>query len=73
MRDVTKPVTFTGEYLGATKANFGNGPQTHAGYSLKAKINRKDFGLKFNALAEGVSVVADDVELLIEVEIIETK
>jgi polyisoprenoid-binding protein YceI len=69
VRDVTKDVKLTGELLGMQTVNFGQGPQLRAGYEATGKINRKDFGLKFNGLAEGVSVVGDDVELNLELEL----
>jgi polyisoprenoid-binding protein YceI len=68
IRDKTKTITLTGEFNPAKKLDIGYGPQFHTGYSLKGKLNRQDFGLKFNAIAEGTSVVADDVDLLIEAE-----
>jgi polyisoprenoid-binding protein YceI len=68
VRDVTKDVKLTGELLGMTTVNFGQGPQLRAGYEATGKINRKEFGLKFGGLAEGVSVVGDDVELNLELE-----
>ena len=69
LRDVTKTVTFTGEYLGTQKVNFGDGNQLRAGYSLKGEINRKDFGLLFAGVAEGVSVVSDKVIIELEMQI----
>ena len=69
MKGVTRTVTFTGEYLGAVKADFGQGVTQRSGYSVEAVVNRKDFGLNFNMLAEGVSVVSDEVRLQLEVEI----
>jgi polyisoprenoid-binding protein YceI len=58
IRDVTKPVTFKGELLGVHKVNFGQGEQLRAGYEASATINRKDFGLTWNMVTEGLSVVA---------------
>jgi polyisoprenoid-binding protein YceI len=69
IRDVTKDVTMTGELLGVQTVNFGRGPQLRAAYEATTKINRKEFGLKFNGLAEGVSIVGDEVELDLEVEL----
>lgn len=66
VRDVTKDVTFTGRQLGFQTVNFGQGPQQRTAYEASAKVNRKDFGLKFNGLAEGVAVVADDVVIELE-------
>jgi len=71
MKGVTRTVVFTGEFLGAQKADFGQGAQLHAGYSLKGKLNRQDFGLAFNMLAEGTAIVGDEINLEIEVEIVQ--
>jgi polyisoprenoid-binding protein YceI len=68
IRDVTKTVKFEGALIGTQKVNFGDGDQLRAGYEAHATINRQDFGLRFNALAEGVSVVGDSVKLEIQVE-----
>ncbi len=69
LKGVTKDITLTGEYLGKQKANFGQGDQLRAGYSLEGKINRQDFGLNFNKLVEGVSIVSDEITIQIDVEI----
>jgi len=69
MRDVTKDVKLEGELLGVETVNFGKGPQLHAAYEATAKVNRKEFGLNFNGLAEGISIVSDDVEINLEMEI----
>ena len=61
-------VTFIGELLGPQKADFGEGMTVRAGYQAKAKISRKEFGLKFNMLAEGTAVVSDEVEIIMEIE-----
>jgi polyisoprenoid-binding protein YceI len=68
IRDVTKDVKFEGNLLGAKAINFGQGSHMRAAYEAHAKINRQDFNLKFNGLAEGVSIVADDVDLDLTVE-----
>jgi polyisoprenoid-binding protein YceI len=68
IRDVTKPVTFKGELVGTHQVNFGQGPQQRAGYIATATINRKDFGLKWNMITEGVAVVADNVDLDLAIE-----
>lgn len=66
IRGHTKDVTLTGKKLGFQKVNFGQGPQLRTAYEAMATINRKEFGLKFNGLAEGISVVADNVDLVLE-------
>lgn len=70
IRDKTHPVRFTGEFLGSHMVAFGKGPKhRRAGYSASARIDRKKFGLMFNSIAEGVSVVGDRVKIELEVEI----
>jgi polyisoprenoid-binding protein YceI len=67
---VTKEVTFDIE--GPTppvKDPWGN---IRAGITAAAKINRKDFGVAFNALTEtGGVVVGDEVKITIEAELIQ--
>jgi polyisoprenoid-binding protein YceI len=72
MRDVTKEVPFKGELLGTHLVNFGQGPQQRAGYEATATVNRKDFGLKYASVTEGLSVVGDNVDLDLAVEIVYT-
>jgi polyisoprenoid-binding protein YceI len=69
IRDVTKSVPFKGELLGVHNVNFGQGEQLRAGYEATATINRKDFGLKWNMVTEGLSVVADPIEIELAAEI----
>jgi len=68
IRDVTKTVKFNGELLGTQKVNFG-ALQQRAAYTATAKINRKDVGLKWSQLTEGVAIVADEVNIELESEI----
>jgi polyisoprenoid-binding protein YceI len=49
LRGVSKPISFDAELGGVTKDPWGN---TRAGFSVTGKIDRKDFGLTFNALTE---------------------
>lgn len=69
MHGVTKPVTFAVE--GPTppaKDPWGN---TRIGLSATAKINRKDFGLNWNAALEtGGILVGEDVQIAIEAQFI---
>ena len=69
LRDVTKEVPFKGELMGPHVVNFGQGPQQRAGYEATATINRKDFGLKYAAVTEGLSVVSDQVDLALQIEL----
>lgn len=68
LRGKTKDVTFKGELLGVQSVNFGSGAHPRAAYEASATISRKAFGLKFNGLAEGISIVSDEVEISFEVE-----
>jgi polyisoprenoid-binding protein YceI len=67
---VTKEVTFDVEGPTASvKDPWGN---IRAGVAASAKINRKDFGLVWNALTEaGGVVVGDEVKITIEAELIQ--
>jgi polyisoprenoid-binding protein YceI len=69
IRDVTKEVTLKGALLGMSTVNFGQGPTVRAGYEATTKINRKDFGLKYAAVTEGLAIVSDEVELDLAVEL----
>jgi polyisoprenoid-binding protein YceI len=40
-------------------------------YGATTKINRKDFGLKFNAVLDGKLVVSDEIQIMIEGELVE--
>ena len=40
-------------------------------YGATTKINRKDFGLKFNAVLDGRLVVSEDIQIMIEGELVE--
>jgi polyisoprenoid-binding protein YceI len=66
---VTKPVTFVVEGPSTPgKDPWGN---TRIGLSATAKINRKDFGLSWNAALEtGGFLVGDDVSITLEVQFI---
>ena len=69
LHGVTKTVTFAVEGPGAPgKDPWGN---TRIGLSATTKINRKDFGLSWNApLETGGVLVGEDVHLALEVQFI---
>ncbi len=68
IRGVTKPVTFEVEYSGTTKNPWG---KTMVGISAEATINRKDFGVSWNApLEAGGVLVAEKVKIEIEAELV---
>lgn len=64
---VTKEVVFDAEFLGAGEDPYGN---QVAGVSATAKINRKDFGMSFDATMPGGDLlVSNNVTLEIDVEL----
>jgi polyisoprenoid-binding protein YceI len=66
MHGVTKQVAFDVTYGGSI--NHAKG--TKAGFKLTGKLNRKDYGLKWdNKVPTGELVVSDDVELVVKVEL----
>jgi len=67
IRDVTKPITLDVVYNGTVKDPWGN---TKAGFNVTGKLNRFDYGLKWNALTElGGAVVDKIVKLRINVQL----
>ena len=68
LRGITKEVTLNVEYAGQAKSPWGT---TSAGFTASGKINRKEFGLSWNAALEtGGVLVGEDVEISIEVELV---
>lgn len=66
IRDVTRPVTLEVEQGGIAADMYGN---TKAGFEVTGKINRKEFGLKWNGITEaGSVVVSDEVKILANVQ-----
>lgn len=68
IRGVTHEITLDVQYSGTAKSPWGT---TSAGFSAKGKLNRKAFGLNWNAALEtGGVLVGEDVEIAIELEIV---
>jgi polyisoprenoid-binding protein YceI len=64
----TRPVTLQMTRLG----EFNDPAMGHRiGYSGHARINRKEFGLSFNAMLDGRLVVSDEIEIMLEGELVE--
>lgn len=69
---VTKPVTL--EVEGPSDQNKDPWGNTRIGASATAKINRKDFGLNWNAALEaGGVLVGEQVKISIEVSLVQAK
>ena len=68
IKDTTKPVTIEFEETGSAKDPFGN---TRVGFEGETTVNRKDFGLTWNAALEtGGVLVAEKVTLEFEISAI---
>ncbi|MBB6002250.1 YceI family protein [Arcicella rosea] len=68
IKGVTLPVTLEVEYNGTATDPWGN---VKAGFELKGKINRKDFGLAWNAITEaGSALVSEEVKLIANIQLV---
>jgi len=66
LHGVTREVTLEAEFAGTGKDPWGN---ERAGFSAKATLDRRDFGLVWNAALEtGGVLVGEKVEIAIELE-----
>jgi len=66
IRDVTKPVVLNVSYEGTVNDPWG---QVKAGFEITGKINRKDFGLSWNAATEtGGILLSEEVKLVLNVQ-----
>ena len=67
IKDVTKPVTFDVDFGGVGQDPWGN---TKAGFEATTTVNRKDWGLTWNAAVEGGGVlVSDKITINIDVQL----
>ena len=67
IRGTTKAIVLDVDFGGTMVDPWGN---TKAGFEINGKLNRKDFGLNWNALTEaGGMVVSEEVKLHINVEL----
>ena len=67
IKGVKKPVTLSVEFGGVMNDPWGN---VKAGFSINGKINRKDWGLNWNAALEaGGLLVGEEVKLSVDLEL----
>jgi polyisoprenoid-binding protein YceI len=70
IKGTTKPVTLQvvryGEF---NDPNMGH----RIGYAAEGKINRKDFGMRFDMMLDGRFVVSNDIQINIEGELVEVE
>jgi polyisoprenoid-binding protein YceI len=69
IKGTTKPVT-----LNAVKYGEFNDPRMghRIGYAAETQINRKEFGMRFDAMLDGKFIVSDEIQINIEGELLET-
>jgi polyisoprenoid-binding protein YceI len=66
IKGVTKPVTLTLEYNGTSPDPWGG---VRAGFSAETEVNRRDFGLNFDAkLDTGGALVGEKIKIHLEIE-----
>lgn len=71
LHGVKREVVLDAEFAGVGKDPWGN---TRAGFSAKASLDRKDFGLTWNAALEaGGVLVGEKVEIAIELEAVKAQ
>lgn len=71
LHGVKREVALDAEFAGVGKDPWGN---TRAGFSAKASLDRKDFGLTWNAALEaGGVLVGEKVEIAIELEAVKAQ
>ena len=67
IRGITREVVLEGEYGGVSQSPWGT---YSAGFSLRGKVNRKDWGLNWNmVLAGGGLVAGDEITLTTDLEL----
>jgi polyisoprenoid-binding protein YceI len=67
MKGVTKPVSLQVEYGGSEKDSRGN---LKHGFEVTGKINRKEFGMSYNALTEaGGLTLGEDIKLIANIQV----
>jgi polyisoprenoid-binding protein YceI len=57
LKGITKPVTLSWDFTGTAKDPYGN---TRAGFEGKGTLNRKDWGIEYNAVLETGGVMISD-------------
>ena len=68
IKGITRPVTLRVlRYGEINDPNMGH----RVAYSAEGEINRKDFGMSFDMLADGKLIVGHEIKLMIETELVE--
>jgi polyisoprenoid-binding protein YceI len=70
IKGTTKPITLQIIRYG----EFNDPAMGHRiGYAAEGKLNRQDFGMKFEAMLDGKFIVSNDIQINIEGELVEEK
>ena len=65
---ISRPVVLDVEFGGVIKDPYG---QTKAGFTVTGKINRKDFGITYNAVTEaGGVLLGDEIKINAEIQLV---
>jgi len=68
IKGITRPIALAVEYAGTMTDPWGN---VKSGFEVKGVLNRKDFGLNWNATTEaGGLLVSEDVKLVVNLQLI---
>jgi len=68
IKEITKPVKLAVEYNGIAKDPWGN---IKAGFTINGKINRKDFGITYNAAMEtGGVMLGEEVKINGDIQLV---
>ena len=65
VKDITRPVTFDVKISQPVRGSAG---ELRRGFSATTRINRKEFGLRYDKVVEAGPVVGDEVTIIVEVE-----
>jgi polyisoprenoid-binding protein YceI len=67
LKKITHPVQLNVEYSGTTKDPWGG---ERAGFTVTGKIKRSDWGIKFGLLEAGGAMLADEVKIQSEIQLV---
>ncbi len=68
IKETTKPVKLSVEYSGIAKDPWGN---VKAGFTINGKINRKDWGINYNAVLEtGGIMLGEELKVNCEIQLV---
>jgi polyisoprenoid-binding protein YceI len=67
IKEVTQPVALNVEYGGSQKDRYGNSKH---GFEITGKINRKDFGMTYNAITEaGGLTLGEEIKIITNIQV----